>query len=43
MPSQSLGGRFLWKRYIAINYETIVILCNWVDGLNGTKKSQKIE
>ncbi|MBS1447430.1 MAG: hypothetical protein HP000_14380 [Odoribacter sp.] len=32
-----------WRTYINVNYETIVILCNWVDGLNSTKKSQKIE
>ena len=32
-----------WRTYSNINYETIVILCNWVDGLNSTKKSQKIE
>ena len=29
--------------YINVNYETIVILCNWVDGLNSAKKSQQIE
>ena len=23
--------------YINVNYETIVILCNWVDGLNSAK------
>ena len=22
-----------WRTYSNINYETIVILCNWVDGL----------
>ena len=27
-----------WRTYINVNYETIVILCNWVDGLNGAKK-----
>ena len=32
-----------WRTYINVNYETIVILCNWVDGLNSAKKSQKIE
>ena len=25
-----------WCTYINVNYETIVILCNWVDGLNST-------
>ena len=23
-----------WRTYIHVNYETIVILCNWVDGMN---------
>lgn len=27
-----------WRTYINVNYETIVILCNWVDGLNSTEK-----
>ena len=27
-----------WRTYINVNYETIVILCNWVDGLNSAKK-----
>ena len=26
-----------WRTYINVNYETIVILCNWVDGLNSAK------
>ena len=33
-----LGGRNRWHAYINVNYETIVILCNWVDGLNSAKK-----
>ena len=34
-------ARFNMVVYVIIN--SIVILCNWVDGLNSTKKSQKIE
>ena len=41
--STVLGGRKRWRTYINVNYETIVILCNWVDGLNSAKKSQQIE
>ena len=40
---ESFGRKSRWRTYINVNYETIVILCNWVDGLNSAKKSQKIE
>lgn len=31
---ESFGWTQRWHAYINVNYETIVILCNWVDGLN---------
>ena len=27
-----------WRTYSNINYETIVILCNWVDGLKNVPR-----
>ncbi len=30
-----------WRTYSNINYETIVILCNWVDGLKNVSPSHK--
>ena len=35
---ESFGRKSRWRTYIHVNYETIVILCNWVDGLNSEKK-----
>lgn len=26
-----------WRTYINVNLESIVILCNWVDGMNSAK------
>lgn len=30
-----------WRTYSNINYETIVILCNWGDGLKNVSPSHK--
>ena len=29
-----------WRTYSNINYETIVILCNWVDGLKNVSRDR---
>ena len=26
-----------WRAYVNVNLETIVVLCNWVEGMNSAK------
>lgn len=32
-----------WRTYINVNLESIVILCNWVDGMNSAKEFQTLK